>query len=142
VAEQSGRHNFGVKSVIRSNRIFISFAIEDTFYRDGLVNQAADERSPFDFTDMSVKNPWEDSWKTRCRSKIKGCNGAIALISRNTENARGARWEICCAAEEGIPMIGVHIHRDWSKRYVPPELYDYPVIDWTWEGIAQFINGL
>jgi hypothetical protein len=126
----------------RNNRIFISFAIEDAFYRDGLVNQARDERSPFSFIDMSVKEPWSDSWKTRCRSKISGCDGLIALISRNTENASGARWEIKCAAEEGVPLIGAHIHKEWSQRYTPPELNGYDVIDWTWPGIAGFINKL
>jgi nucleoside 2-deoxyribosyltransferase len=126
----------------KNNRIFISFAIEDAFYRDGLIQQADDERSPFQFIDMSVKEPWSDSWKTRCRSKIKGCDGVIALISRNTEKASGARWEIKCAAEEGIPMIGTHIHSDWNKRYTPAELDGYQVIDWTWEGIAKFINRL
>ena len=126
----------------KNNRIFISFAIEDAFYRDGLVNQAKDERSPFEFVDMSVKEPWEDSWKTRCRTKIKGCDGVIAMISKNTESASGARWEIKCAADESIPMIGVHIHKDLSKRYVPPELQGHKVIDWTWEGIAKFIDGL
>jgi MTH538 TIR-like domain (DUF1863) len=108
----------------KNNRIFISFAIEDAFYRDGLVSQASDERTPFDFIDMSVKNPREDSWKTRCRSKIKGCDGVIALISRNTENASGARWEMQCAAEERVPMIGVHIHKDFNKRYTPPNYTD------------------
>lgn len=126
----------------KNNRIFISFAIEDAFYRDGLVNQARDERTPFEFIDMSVKSPWEESWKTRCRSKIKGCDGVIALLSRNTEHASGAGWEMRCAAEERIPMVGVHIHKDLYKRYTPPELYGHPVIDWTWAGIARFINGL
>ncbi len=125
-----------------NNRIFISFAIEDEFYRTGLVNQARDERSPFEFTDMSVKEPWSDSWKTRCRSKIRGCDGAIALISTNTETASGARWEIKCADEEKIPIIGVHIFKESYKRYTPPELAGYSVIDWSWPGIASFINGL
>jgi len=125
-----------------NNRIFISFAIEDAFYRDGLVHQARDERSPFEFTDMSVKEPWSDSWKTQCRTKIRGCDGVIALISKNTENASGARWEIMCADEETIPMLGVHIFKDWDKRYTPPELYGHQVIDWTWDSIARFINSL
>jgi hypothetical protein len=126
----------------KNNRIFVSFAIEDAFYRDRFVNQARDERSPFEFTDMSVKEPWEDSWKTRCRTKIRGCDGMIALLSRNTENASGARWEIKCAIEEGLPIIGVHIYKEWGKRYSPPELYGRQIIDWTWNGIATFINGL
>ena len=125
-----------------NNRIFVSFAIEDDFYRKGLVNQAKDERTPFEFKDMSVKEPWDESWKTRCRTKIKGCDGVIALIGPNTEKATGARWEMKCAAEEKVPMIGVHIHKDWTKRYTPPELNGYQVIDWSWDGIARFINGL
>jgi hypothetical protein len=126
----------------KNNRIFVSFAIEDLFYKNGLVNQAKDERSPFEFTDMAVKEPWDESWKTQCRSRIKGCDGLIALISTNTENASGARWEIKCAAEEDIPIIGVHIYKDWTKRYTPPELSGYQTMDWSWEGIANFINGL
>ena len=126
----------------KKNRIFVSFAIEDVFYRNGLVNQARDERSPFEFTDMSVKDPWEETWKSRCRTKIKGCDGVIALISPNTKDATGARWEIKCAAEETIPMIGVHIHKDWTKHYTPPELIGHKVIDWSWDGIAGFINNL
>lgn len=126
----------------RNNRIFVSFAIEDAFYRDGLVHQAADERSPFEFVDLSVKAPWDDSWKLRCRTRIKGCDGMIALLSKKTEAASGARWEIKCAIEEGIPVIGVHIHQNRSDRYVPPELYGQQIIDWTWDGIATFINRL
>jgi hypothetical protein len=124
-----------------AKRIFISFAIEDAFYRTGLVNQARDERTPFEFTDMSAKEPWDNSWKTRCRTKIKGCDGVIALISRNTETASGARWEMKCADEEGIPMIGVHIHKD-DKGPIPSELYGHRVIEWSWPGIAGFINAL
>src|SRR5271166_6314027 len=55
-------------------RIFIAFAVEDKFARDNLVHQAKDqEHVPFDFTDMSVKEPWESAWKSNCRTKIKGC---------------------------------------------------------------------
>jgi len=119
---------------------FYYFAIEDAFYRNGLVNHAKDERTPFEFVDMSVKQSWEDSWKTRCRTKIKGCDGVIALISKNTMNASGARWEIKCADEESIPMIGIHIHK--TDRGTIPELAGYKVVDWTWDNITSFLNSL
>jgi hypothetical protein len=35
------------------NRIFVSFAMEDKKYRDFLVGQAKNERSPFEFVNMS-----------------------------------------------------------------------------------------
>jgi hypothetical protein len=122
-------------------RVFISFAVEDTYARDFLVQQAKDNRSPFEFVDMSVKEPWDNSWKTRCRARIKGCDGVIALLSKKTRNADGALWEMQCAYEEGIPMLGVHIHAD-DKGAIPSELQGHKVIEWSWPGISSFINSL
>ncbi|MCC5624966.1 hypothetical protein, partial [Nostoc sp. CHAB 5715] len=92
-------------------------------------------------TDMSVKEPWDNSWKTRCRIKIKGCDGMIALISKKTRNADGARWEMKCADEEGIPILGVHVQKD-DKGAIPLELAGYRVVEWSWTSIASFINSL
>jgi len=125
----------------KTHRIFISFAFEDAKYRDMLKGQARNDRSPFEFVDMSVKEPWDSQWKTRCRAKIKGCDGVIALLSKRTWNADGARWELKCAIEEGIPIIGVHIHKD-DKGAIPPELKGKKVIEWTWAGIKQFLDSL
>ena len=125
----------------KNNRIFIAFAAEDAKYRDFLRGQAKNNKSPFDFVDMSVKEPWDSQWKTNCRTKIKGCDGVIALLSKNTYSADGAKWEMKCANEENIPIIGVHIDKD-NKGAVPSELSGKKVIEWTWDGIATFINGL
>ncbi len=125
----------------KSNRIFIAFEKEDATYRDLLVGQAKNNKSPFDFVDMSVKEPWDSEWKTKCRSKIKGCDGVIALLSTKTWSADGAKWEMKCAKEEGIPMIGVHIDKN-NKGTIPVELSGKKVIEWTWDGIANFIDGL
>lgn len=124
-----------------SKKVFISFAIEDEYARDFLVQQAKDNRSPFEFTDMSLREPFDDSWKTRCRARIRGCDGVIAIISKKTYYADGAKWEMKCADEESIPMLGVHIHKD-DKGTVPTELDGYKVIEWSWSGIAAFINSL
>ncbi|MCH7770839.1 MAG: hypothetical protein IIA49_07465 [Bacteroidetes bacterium] len=90
---------------------------------------------------MSVKEPWSESWQTRCRIKIKGCSGVIALLSKNTINAKGARWEMKCSIEEGVPIIGLHISRD-NKGSVPPELTGKRIITWSWDAITNFINSL
>jgi len=125
-----------------NKRIFISFAVpEDNYARDFLVGQARNNKSPFEFVDMSVKEPWSESWKTRCRTKIKGCDGAIALLSKNTVKAPGACWEMKCAVEERVPIIGVHINKD-DKGPIPEELTGKKIIEWTWDGIAGFINSL
>src|SRR4051812_2547492 len=102
-----------------TKRIFVGFAVEDKKYRDLLRGQSKLGDCPIDYTDFSVKQPWDSSWKTLCRSRIKGCDGVIALLSNNVKNADGARWEIKCAVEEGVPLLGVYIKDD---RYKPPEM--------------------
>ena len=64
----------------KNNLIFVSFAAEDAKYADLLRDQARDAKSLFDFVDISVKEPWNEKWKTNCRAKIEGCDGFIALL--------------------------------------------------------------
>jgi nucleoside 2-deoxyribosyltransferase len=122
-------------------RVFISFAIEDKFARDNLVFQAKVQKAPFDFVDMSVKEPWDSEWKTNCRRRIKGCDGVIAFISRNTPKASGACWEIQCAIDEGIPIRGFWVHKD-DPCCKPAELGSRPVVYWTWDNIKSFLDSL
>ena len=79
--------------------------IEDQLLSIFLHGQARNEASPFDFVDMSVKEPWDNAWKTNCRTRIKGCDGLIAIITKNTPKADGQLWEIRCAYEEEIPVM-------------------------------------
>jgi len=122
-----------------SKRIFVSFAIEDEKYRDLLKGQSLKTNSPFSYTDMSAKKAWDSEWKKNCRTRIKGCHGVIALISKSTRNADGARWEMQCANEEGIPIIGIHIYKD-DKGAIPSELTGKQVVNWTWDAVLNFIN--
>lgn len=123
-------------------RVFISFAIEDVEYRDYLVDQARKKHSPFDFIDMSVKQKWnETEWKKKCRTKIKSCDGVIALLSKNTHKAGGARWEMKCAIEEKVKIIGMHIKKN-DKGAIPPELKGKRIIEWNWNNLEKFINQL
>ncbi|MBS1683187.1 MAG: TIR domain-containing protein [Bacteroidetes bacterium] len=122
-------------------RIFIGFAIEDRFARDNMVYQANQNHTPFSFTDMSVKTPWDNSWKTQCRERIKSCHGMIAFISDNTYNAEGVKWEIKCAYEEGIPVLLLYVHDEGAKR-LPAEVSGKRIYHWTWDNVSRFLNGL
>jgi hypothetical protein len=123
-------------------KVFISFAIEDVEYRDYLVDQARKKHSPFNFIDMSVKKEWsQNEWKDRCRKKIKRCDGIIALLSKSTHKAGGARWEMKCAIEEGKKIVGIHIFKN-NKGAIPPELKGKRVMEWSWDNLEKFINQL
>jgi hypothetical protein len=97
--------------------------------------------SHYEMVEVSVKEPWSDSWKSRRRTKIKGCNGVIVLISKNLKKADGAIWEIKCAKEEQIPILGVYM-KGCGLLDTPDELNGIKKIAWTWTGIAEFVNGL
>ena len=126
----------------RNNRVFISFAIEDQWAARNLSGQAKNERSPFEFVDMSVKQPWDEAWKTQCRTRIRGCDGMIAMVSTKTANADGALWEIRCAKAEGVPIIGMYTTTDNRPYSLPADLAGVRVVDWTWPNIKAFIDRL
>jgi len=126
----------------KNNRVFISFAVEDVKFRDLLVGQAKNDKSPFAFVDMSAKEPWDETWKTNCRTKIKGCDGMIALVSKNTANAAGARWEVGCAKEEKMPVRGVYTDSNNKPASLPSEFAGVRVVEWTWDNIKSFIDSL
>lgn len=122
-------------------RIFIAFAIEDKFARDNLVFQSNQAHTPFEFIDMSVKEPFSEAWKTQCRVLIKSCDGVVAFISRNTPEADGELWEIKCAIEEGIPIRGFWVHRD-DPCCRPSEMGSTQIDFWTWETVKSFIDSV
>lgn len=125
-----------------NKRVFISFPEQDERLRDFLVGQSKNSKSPFEFTDMSVHEPWDSAWKTNCRKKIKGCDGLIAIITRNTLNADGQIWEINCADEEYIPILYIK-----TSEYIPGDktkakIGNKRIFNWDWDTIKNFIEGL
>lgn len=123
-------------------RIFTSFAIEDKSLRDFLVGQKKNSITPFNFVDMSVKEPWSSSWKTNCRTKIKGCDGMIVILTHNTIKADGQLWEIKCAQEEGVPIYGIRGYREDHSISLPYGYSSITIHEWTWDNIANWLKTL
>jgi hypothetical protein len=123
------------------NRVFSSFAIEDANLRTLLVGQARNAGSPFSFVDLSVKEPWDSSWKTNCRTKIKGCDAVIGIITNNTSKASGQLWELQCAYEERIPVLLIFGNAERPSS-LPAPVTGRRILTWTWPNIATFLDGL
>jgi len=120
--------------------VFVAFAIEDENQRNLLKGQSLNTRSPFEYVDMSVKEPYDKDWKERVRTRIRRSDGVIALVSKNTLTSSGEKWEIACAKEEGKKLTGLWAYGDDRAR--PADLNGYSIIAWTWAGIANFIDSL
>jgi len=120
--------------------VFIAFAIEDETQRDLLVGQALNTKTPFEFVDMSVKEPYDRDWKDRVRTRIRRSDGVIALISKSTVTSSGEIWEISCAIEEEKPLLGVWAYK--KDRTNPVEMNGQSIVEWSWDAIEGFINKL
>lgn len=126
----------------KNDRVFISFAVEDANLRDFLVGQARNKKSPFSFVDMSVKEPWDSAWKTKCKTKIRGCDGVIGIITKNTKDADGQLWELTCAYDEEIPVLLIYGHEDDRPSNLPEPVKGRRILTWTWANIESFLNKL
>jgi len=120
--------------------VFIAFAKEDEASRNLFTGQRVHPNTPFEFDDMSVKEPYTEDWKSKVRTRVRRSHGVIALISTHTPKATGQLWEIKCAVEEKRPLLGIWIQDGYRTK--PPEMGSAPCKAWTWEAVASFINTL
>ncbi|RZO61679.1 MAG: TIR domain-containing protein [Sandaracinaceae bacterium] len=123
-------------------RVFIAFAKEDERFRNLLKGQSLNEKTPFEFIDMSVKEAYESAWKTKVQTRIRGSHGVLVLLSKHTLNAEGQLWEIKCALDESKPIVGMFV--DKNDLTVPRLLRDAGVkcIDWSWVYISAYFGAL
>lgn len=117
--------------------VFVAFAIEDQRQRDLLKGQSLNTDSPFEYVDMSVKEPYDKDWKERVRTRIRRSDGVIALVSKNSLSSGGQAWEISCAKEEKKKVLGI-----WAYTDDRTNLVGVNTVVWTWDAIKNFINGL
>jgi hypothetical protein len=117
--------------------IFVAFAIEDERARNLIKGQSLHTRTPFEYTDMSVKEAYAEEWKAKVRTRIRRSDGVLALISKNSPLSSGQKWEIQCAREECIPVRGI-----WAYTNDRTSIPGVNTMVWTWQGIADWIDTL
>lgn len=104
-------------------RVFISFHVEDEAQVELLRQQAKDERFDIEFIDYSVREPFDNRWKTRCTERINQTSVFICMIGPETYRREAVLWEINKAYELGKKVIGIRIYRDKNHR-IPQPLKD------------------
>ena len=117
--------------------VFVAFAIEDERQRDFLKGQTLSTACTFEYVDMSVKEPYDDDWKNRVRTRIRRSDGVIALVSKNSLTSTGQKWEISCAKEEKKKVLGI-----WAYKDDRTDLSGTNTVVWTWDAIKNFIDKL
>jgi hypothetical protein len=117
--------------------VFVAFAIEDERQRDFLKGQSLHPRAPYEFVDMSVKEPYDSNWKDRVRTRIRRSHGVIVLVSTNSLASSGQKWEIQCAKEEAKSIRGI-----WAYKGDRAQISGVPTVVWSDANISNFIDSL
>lgn len=117
--------------------IFVAFAIEDKSIRDMIKGQSLNTDSPFEYIDMSVKEAYDEEWKKRVRTRILRSDGVLAIVSENSLDSSGQKWEIQCAKDEKVPLRGI-----WAYKNDRTNLAGVNTMVWTWSNISDWIDSL
>ncbi len=117
--------------------VFLAFAIEDERIRNMITGQSLHTASPFEYIDMSVKEAYDEEWKKKVRTRIIRSDGVLAIVSKNSLNSSGQKWEIQCAKEEKKNVRGI-----WAYKEDRTDLAGVNTMVWTWSNIAAWIDSL
>ncbi len=125
----------------RKPRVFISFHIEDERRVGLLRHQAKDPRFNMEFTDYSVKEPFDEKWKTNCTERIKQSSILVVMIGKDTHKREAVNWEIMKAYELCKPVIGIRIYKDANHK-IPREMIEHKakIVDWSMEEIQNQLD--
>ncbi len=120
-------------------KVFVIYASEDWPFYDRLTAQTRTANLQVEFDHLKVKQPWFAAWKAHSRTKIYQCDAAIVLVSRHTVDG-GIDWELECAMEFGMPILGINVDKD-QKGSVPKEPPGWEQMKWgDWEELSRFIQ--
>lgn len=123
-------------------RVFISFHVDDEAQVELLRQQAKDDRFDIEFIDYSIKEPFDEKWKTQATERIRQSSIFICMIGPETHRREAVIWEINKAYELGKKVIGIRIYKNENHK-VPQSLVDHnaKIIDWNLEDISREIEG-
>lgn len=123
-------------------RVFVSFDYDnDLDLKNLLVGQARNEDSPFEITDMSIKEAVSEDWKKDARTRIKRSEIVIVICGTQTDNARGVSAELKIAQEESISYFLLKGRAD--KTCVKPTAAKSgdKIYTWSWDNLKKLIHG-
>ena len=86
---------------------------------------------------MSVKEPYSTAWKEKVHTRIKRSHGVIVLVSKNSLDSSGQKWEIECAKAEGKPILGI-----WAYSDDRTKIQGVNTEVWSDANISSFIDSI
>lgn len=120
--------------------VFISFHVEDEPQVNLLRSQAKDGNFGMEFRDYSVKEPFDEKWKSNCSERIDQTSMTICMIGPETGSRPAVIWELEESYRRGKKVIGVRIYKD-RKDPIPQPLLRHgsPIVPWNRDEINRHL---
>ena len=123
-------------------RVFISFDVDhDEGTKTALALQAKLEDSPFDFTDVSMKDPLTGDWKEKVRRRMDNIDLVIVLCGEYTHTASGVSAEVTIAQEKDVPYFLLAAYSEKSCTKPVSAKTGDKLYKWTWPNLKALIGG-
>lgn len=125
----------------RIRNVFISFSVVDEGQINLLRSQAKDPRYDLEFRDYSVKEPFDEKWKTNCRERISQTSATIVAIGQDTAEREAVNWEIEESYRQGKKVIGVRISKERNDPIpIPLREHSAPIVNWNLDEIKEQLD--
>jgi len=120
-------------------KVFISFDFDnDKTLKDFIVGQANLENSPFEISDVSLKEAApEKDWEEKAEAKIKKADRVIVMVGTKTHSASGVKKEVKMARENSIKIAQIKGHSDKNCPKVDNAGVYY---NWSWDNIEKILE--
>ena len=123
-------------------KVFISFDFDhDEKLKNLFVGQAKHDDTPFEITDMSVKQTLFGDWKAKVRPKIRNAEQVVVICGEYTHTATGVSAEIEIAQELGKPYFLLKGRSDKTCTKPKSAKTEDSIYRWTWENVGKLLNG-
>lgn len=123
-------------------RTFISFDYDhDSDLKILLIGQSRNADSPFEITDMSIKETIKSDWKSKAKTRIRSCDVVIVICGEYTNTASGVSAELEIAQDEGIPYFLLNGRADTTCVKPRGAKATDKIYRWTWDNLKKLING-
>jgi hypothetical protein len=106
-----------------------------------LLRHQAREELGVEFRDYSVKEPFDEKWKTNCKERIAQTSAVIVFVGRDTAKSQPVNWEIDEAYRQDKKVLAVRIHKDESNPLPEPLVrHKTRVINWDNAEISKYLD--
>jgi len=123
-------------------KVFISFDFDhDEELKNLFVGQAKHDDTPFEISDVSVKEALPGDWKTKVRPKIRNAEQVVVICGEYTHTATGVSAEVEIAQELGKPYFLLNGRSGKTCSKPRSAKAEDKIYRWTWENVGLLLKG-